>query len=365
MKKSLLTFLALLYFGSPAIIGQTQYDLSLSDATYSVNQDTLCLQLNISFDALGKLGSANLVLEYDPTSLGDPFIDIWPGLDSSLYLGKEIRLMETGKSSMNLELGSINLGISVPDGSLAILYLSKVCFDVLDPNGDFSVDWYREAYKGTVVYLDDETTLLSPGLLSGYEPPAAFPVEWLDFQVSQADNEVKLDWTTASEINNDGFYVGRSLDGVVFERLDFVPSKGNSPVGHTYEWLDSEAMYELGENRQLFYRLTQIDLDGTVTNSDIRTLRLEMDGLSLVKVYPLPTPAPGNLRVELKTKDASTIDLSLVNALGQVMDTQLYAFYDAGKHEIMFPLGDIPPGIYYLRFSELEATYHFVQILVY
>ncbi len=365
MQKSLLSFLALLYFGSSAIMGQTQYDLSLSDATYSVNQDTLCLQLNIAFDALGKLGSANLVLDYDPTSLGTPFIDMWPGLDSSLYLGKEIRLMETGKSSMNLELGSLNQGISVPDGSLAILYLSKVCFDVLDPSGDFRVDWYQEAYKGTVVYLDDETTLLGPGVLTGYEPPTAFPVEWLDFQVIQVDNEVKLDWTTALEINNDGFYVGRSLDGLVFERLDFVPSKGNSPTGHSYEWIDSNAIYELGENRQLFYRLTQIDLDGTLTNSDIRTLRLEMDGLSRIKVYPLPTPAPGNLQVALNTKDASTIDLTLVNALGQVMDTQLYDFPDAGKQEVMFPLGDIPPGIYYLRFSEQEATYHFVQILVY
>ncbi|MDP5171402.1 MAG: hypothetical protein NWR72_14250, partial [Bacteroidia bacterium] len=222
MKKSLLSFLALLYFGSQAMVGQTQYDLSLSDATYSVNQDTLCLQLNISFDALGKLGSANLVLDYDPTSLGSPFINIWPGLDTSLYLGKEIRLMETGKSSMNLELGSLNQGISIPDGSFAILYLSKVCFDVLDPNGDFRVDWYQEDHKGTVVYLDDESTLLSPGILTGYEPATAFPVEWLDFQVTQVENEVKLDWTTALEFNNDGFYIGRSLDGTVFERLDFV-----------------------------------------------------------------------------------------------------------------------------------------------
>lgn len=365
MQKSLLSFLALLYFGSPVLIAQTQFDLSLSDATYSVGQDTLCLQLNISFDALGKLGSANLVLDYDPTSLGAPFIDMWPGLDSSLYLLNEISLLETGKSSMNLELGSLNQGINIPDGSLAILYLSKVCFDILDPAGDFSVDWYQEDFRGTVVYLDDETTLLGPGVLSGYEPPAAFPVEWLDFQVNQVENEVRLDWTTALEINNDGFYVGRSVDGVVFERINFVPSKGNSTTGHTYEWIDSEAMYELGGNRQLFYRLTQIDLDGTLTNSDIRTLQLEMDGLSLVKVFPLPTSAPGNLQVELKTKDASTIELTLVNALGQVMDTQLYDFPDAGKHETVFPLGDIPPGIYYLRFSEQESTYHFVQILVY
>lgn len=365
MKKSLLSFLVLLYFGSQAMIGQTQYDLSLSDATYSANQDTLCLQLNIAFDALGKLGSANLVLDYDPTSLGDPFIDMWPGLDTSLYLGKEISLMETGKSSMNLELGSLNQGISVPDGSLAILYLSKVCFDVIDPNGDFSVDWYQEAHKGTVVYLDDESTLLSPGILTGFEPATAFPVEWLDFQVSQVENEVKLDWTTALEFNNDGFYIGRSLDGTVFERLDFVQSKGNSPTGHSYEWIDTEAIYELGENRQLFYRLTQVDLDGTLTNSDIRTLRLELDGLSRIKVFPLPTTAPGNLQVELNTMDATTIDLTLVNALGQVMDTQLYDFPDAGKQEVMFPLGDIPPGIYYLRFSEQEATYHFVQFLVY
>lgn len=365
MNKSLLSFLALLYIGSQSLIAQTQFGLSLSDGTLSTNNDSLCLRLNISFDAIGKLGSANLVLDYDQNSLGDPYIEAWPGLDTSLYLGEEIVPFQDGQSSFHFELASLNQGIDVPDGSLAILYLSRVCFDVLDPAGDLSVDWHENEAKGTVVYLADETTRLSPGILSGYEPPTSFPVEWLDFQVSQVETDIKLDWTTVQEINNDGFFVTRSTDGVVFEQLDFVPSLGNSATGHSYEWYDTEAIYEMSDQQILHYRLTQVDLAGTVTNSEIRTIQLSMTGMSFENVYPLPARAPGEMTVELKTSSDATIELALVNALGQIVTAFDYDFPDAGKHTVTYPLGDLPPGIYYLRFSEQEAVYHFVQVLIY
>jgi hypothetical protein len=345
------------------LIGQSQFDLTLSNETYSTNQDTFCLQLDVSFDALGKLGSANLVMDYDPNSLGNAFIDDWPGLDPSLYLGANLTTFETGKSALNLELDSLNQGLVVPDGGTAVLYLSKVCFEVLNASGDHSVDWYQDASRGTVAYLDDEATLLSPGVFTGYQAPGAFPVEWLGFEVSQEEGQVRLDWSTAQEVNNEGFFVKRSLDGVFFEELGFVPSQGNNQGSHSYDWYDVKAD-DLRDGQRLYYLLTQVDLDGTTTNSEIRSIRLNLRGLSYVRVFPQPVSAPGEVNIDLAVRGVSNIEMTLLNALGQTLDTRHQELPASGRQSLRFPLGNLSPGLYYLRFSDYQEVYHFVQILI-
>lgn len=99
-----------------------------------------------------------------------------------------------------------------------------------------------------------------------------------------------LTWATASEVNSARFEVQRSSTGSSFTALGSVAAHGSSSVSHTYTWLD--ASLPAGATT-LYYRLRQVDVDGSSTYSPVRSVRLERTaGLAL---YPNPGQAATTL----------------------------------------------------------------------
>jgi hypothetical protein len=68
------------------------------------------------------------------------------------------------------------------------------------------------------------------------------PVSWLDFTAEAGTNKVNLQWTTASELNNDYFLVQRSADGVNFESIGTVDGMGTSSTAQNYSFIDTEPL---------------------------------------------------------------------------------------------------------------------------
>ncbi|MCD6367202.1 MAG: hypothetical protein J7L46_06660 [Bacteroidales bacterium] len=90
----------------------------------------------------------------------------------------------------------------------------------------------------------------------------ALPVELLRFTVTPQNNTVKLDWTTASEINNNYFSIERSKDAVNFEQIQTIQGAGNSRILLEYSAFDFHPLF--GKS---YYRLRQTDFDGKSTVS--------------------------------------------------------------------------------------------------
>jgi len=67
---------------------------------------------------------------------------------------------------------------------------------------------------------------------------AVLPVEFVDFKDIVNEGKIDLKWTTASEINNDGFEIQKSSDGQNWETIDFVKGQGSSTSINTYEYQD-------------------------------------------------------------------------------------------------------------------------------
>jgi alpha-tubulin suppressor-like RCC1 family protein len=88
-----------------------------------------------------------------------------------------------------------------------------------------------------------------------------------------------LRWATASEVNNAGFGVEKSTDGVAWQRLVFVPGAGSSPTRHTYAYLDADGA------PAAYYRLAQTDLGGTISYAPVQYVSGPSAALSL---YPNP-----------------------------------------------------------------------------
>jgi hypothetical protein len=110
------------------------------------------------------------------------------------------------------------------------------------------------------------------------------PIELLNFNASVCDKNVCLDWSTATETNNDYFTVEHSQDGINFEQVGVVDGAGNSTSILNYSLVDN-APYE-GVS---YYRLKQTDFNGAFTYSNIETVNFTANSDFSFDIYPNPS----------------------------------------------------------------------------
>ena len=96
------------------------------------------------------------------------------------------------------------------------------------------------------------------------------PVELIEFSAHCEGNDVQIDWTTASEINNDYFTVERSIDGIDFKDIARINGAGNSIHTINYYYVDVNHV-----NGTSYYRLKQTDYDGISSYYDIVAVNCE------------------------------------------------------------------------------------------
>ena len=88
------------------------------------------------------------------------------------------------------------------------------------------------------------------------------PVDLVSFEAEREGDNIKLNWSTASEESNDYFEIQKSYDGEVFTPIGYVDGAGNSNAVLDYSYTDSET-------NKAYYRLKQLDYDGEFEYSDI------------------------------------------------------------------------------------------------
>lgn len=157
-----------------SVLAQTHYRLVATAPGYTSADDTLCLDLYLSFDAPGPLGSSNLVLSYDENRLTDPHLATQVGVDPTYFYPALLTQFGPGKVSLNLEMQDSTGGMAIP-GAGDSLHLGTVCFVVAQRRGDRSVSWYIDGTRGTVIYQGNEMTRLLPGDLLNFTPPPPEP----------------------------------------------------------------------------------------------------------------------------------------------------------------------------------------------
>ena len=120
---------------------------------------------------------------------------------------------------------------------------------------------------------------------------APLPVELTRFTAEAQGADALLRWSTASEKNNDRFEVEASADGRTFRRVGQVPGHGSSTQPHNYQLVDPAiARYAASP---VYYRLRQVDADGTFSYSPLRTVAVgALAGLAL---FPNPTQRAATL----------------------------------------------------------------------
>lgn len=172
------------------------------------------------------------------------------------------------------------------------------------------------------------------------------PVELLSFNAKRKDaGTVKLTWATATELNNKGFYIERMLAvEQVFETVGFVEGKGTTTAMSYYD-LEDENAY-IGTT---YYRLRQVDFDGTTTYSDVRAVNGQgIENNSTINLYPNPVSNQLNVRFERLPSTDQTATITVVNATGQVLIQ-----YETGVNEYQTlsieGVENLVPALYFLK----------------
>jgi hypothetical protein len=169
------------------------------------------------------------------------------------------------------------------------------------------------------------------------------PVELTSFTASLEGEAVALAWSTATETNNAGFDVERSTDGETFTAIGFEPGVGTTEEAQSYRFVDRDAPFAT----TLFYRLRQVDTDGTFEYSPVVEVEVTPSAVALLPVAPNPVVGFANLRYELP--EATAVRLQVFDLLGRRVATLADGEKPAGRHEVTWTGSRLAPGTYFVR----------------
>ena len=168
---------------------------------------------------------------------------------------------------------------------------------------------------------------------------AALPVIWLNFNGIPLNNETYLSWSTATEINNKGFEVQKSMNGQTFTGIGFVTGAGNSSLINNYSYTDTKVLS--GSN---YYRLKQIDLDGRFSYSPV----IKLD-YSKFEWAVMGNPVNSNSWVQLQLDKTANVSLQIIAINGEIIKTINKGIISAGTYSILLNLPEISTNMYIVR----------------
>ena len=177
---------------------------------------------------------------------------------------------------------------------------------------------------------------------------APVPVELVSFNSSVVGNSVNLKWSTATEINNSGFEVQRSVDNRSYKTLSFINGKGTSTELNHYSFIDSDL-----QSGTFYYRLKQIDFDGTFEFSNV----IEVNVNSVPSQFSLnqnyPNPFNPETSISFSVAQDGLTNLTVYNLLGQQVATLFNENAQTGtNYKVNFDASKLSSGIYIYRLKQ-------------
>jgi hypothetical protein len=199
---------------------------------------------------------------------------------------------------------------------------------------------------GTITVKRSGITSFSDWAISFNNQNETLPVSLVMFSAKRiSPSKIEILWTTESELNNDFFVLQKSFNPNFFKDIAIIPGAGNSNQKIDYKYTDFDS-----EGKIIYYRLKQVDLDGSYSYSKIISVNPSDNELEIIAFYQFNKIFINNL-----PKENSTYNISIYNSLGQVLEN-FNVLSDFNNLEINKYL---PEGIYFLMIK----NQHFEKII--
>jgi len=181
------------------------------------------------------------------------------------------------------------------------------------------------------------------------------PVEITSFTANATDKGVKLEWSTASELNNRGFEIEKSKvkdqnSKINWEKAGFIVGKGTSSEIQTYSFFDDNVFNGIYQ-----YRLKQIDYDGSFRIYG----PIEVE-YGVIKDYNLeqnyPNPFNPETVIKYTIPNSGRVTIRLYNVLGKEIKTLVDEQKESGSYEIIFNAEELSSGVYFYKLESGEYS---------
>ncbi len=234
----------------------------------------------------------------------------------------------------------------------------------VDPSDD--AFWFFNEYaieRGTVIGGEDGRW----GTAFGYLPATALPIQIASFIGTVEDNRYALlRWETISEINNFGFEVQKStepLSGYKTIADSFVPGHGTTTTRQEYSYGDLTTTHGTW-----YYRLKQLDLDGTVHYSQSVVVHVTVTDVAeeTPKVFRLdqnyPNPFNPGTVLSVQWPAVSDVTLTIIDLLGREIATVVTGRFQPGQYTFPFDASRLSSGMYLYRLEAKSESGVFVDV---
>ena len=177
------------------------------------------------------------------------------------------------------------------------------------------------------------------------------PVELTSFTANVNNNEeVVLNWSTATELNNQMFEIQRSADNSRFATIGFVDGHGTTTESQEYSYLDKTV-----KTGKYYYRLKQIDFGGKYKYSDV--VDVDVNGpLSFALEQNYPNPFNPSTVIKYSVAKAGHVRLVVYNLVGEEVSVLVDGMVEEGFYQVRFDASNLPSGIYLYKLISGDFT---------
>ena len=175
------------------------------------------------------------------------------------------------------------------------------------------------------------------------------PVELTSFTATSKPGNVILNWATATELNNSGFEVHRSINDEDFEIIAFIPGFGTTTEPKNYSYTDENV------SGFLKYRLKQIDFNGSYEYSEVIEVK-SLINLSFELFQNFPNPFNPITKIAYTLPSESNVILTIYNSIGETVEVIVNELQNEGKYEAVWNAESIPSGVYFYQLRAIDHS---------
>jgi len=220
----------------------------------------------------------------------------------------------------------------------------------LTPNTDYFYRIYAYNEFGNSAYSD------SVGVIT------TLPVELTSFALSVSDNNIQIDWSTATELNNKGFDIERRMD-FTWEKIGFMQGKGTSTENVKYSFKDK--FDQRPYKGIIAYRLKQIDIGGAYKYSNELNIDVDFTPKEYAMYQSYPNPFNPSTTIKYVLPFESNVKLTVYNALGQAVEVLQDGLQGVGYYDVRWNANGCASGLYIYRIiarsSDGSKTYSSIR----
>ena len=282
-----------------------------------------------TFANINLAGNALCISDGDVTPSLTDFTDFGSGLT------RTFTIQNTGSAVLNI--GSITF--SGPNASEFSVTSSPSATVAAAGSTTFTIT-FTPASNGSKLATVNINNDDADELIYNFNIAAIFstlPVNFKSFTITKLINKSQLNWVTASENNNLGFEILRSVDGINWTKIGFVAGSGTISTDKSYIFTDASPAKGIN-----YYQLKQIDIDNRSKYSAIRTVTFASD-------YNLVYPVPTSDKVIIELKDSKLIGSA---ALISDQNGKLVQRVTITNMQQEISLYKLPTGMYFLKMTD-------------